>query len=151
MTKGMFSKSNPHAQKNTKKGRAKKQAEPPPIPKKILAVLGRLFDAEVARKFNISNAKAKAYREQAGIPPVCKPCRLAERKGKVNECPIHSDIGQQRRAEESARVEAAIQWEKEHGPTWEEKMQELERLTASSRKHADAVDELLRRPMDTGL
>ena len=115
-----------------------------PVPEEIYPHLGKLFDSEVARKFSISNAKAKAYREQAGVPPVCRSCRLAERKGRVNECPIHSDIGKQRRAEEAQRVEAAIQWERDNGPTWAEKLKELKRREASARTHADRADALLR-------
>ena len=56
------------------------------IPAKIRPHLGQMFDWEVAVKFQISQTEARRYRVDAGLDPVCKVCRKAQREGVRNTC-----------------------------------------------------------------
>jgi len=72
------------------------------IPSEIEPHLGQMFDWELANKFGISHSKARSYRVEAGIPPVCKVCRRAAIEGTKNPCVTHS-------VEAKERKEAALE------------------------------------------
>jgi len=71
------------------------------IPSEIEPHLGQMFDWELANRFGISHCKARNYRVEAGIPPVCKVCRRAAIEGTKNPCVTHS-------VEAKERKEAAL-------------------------------------------
>lgn len=108
------------------------------VPFEMRELLGKRFDAEIAQMFGVSHAKARRYRMQAGLAPVCRTCRLAEVKGVVNRCPQHSDEGAAALAERVKRPAAS-------GPTdWAALEARLAVLDASAQRHADECDRLRR-------
>jgi hypothetical protein len=134
-------RSNPHEKKRVKKrGRKAKELVVPP---RIREMLGKRFDSEIAQMFRITHAKARQYRVESGIPPVCRNCRLAESKGKVNRCPHHSVEGRATRAEEADRVEKSMAWEQENPIDWEAEEARLVAMKIERRRREDEVDRLL--------
>jgi len=108
------------------------------VPFEMRELLGKRFDSEIAQMFGVSHGKARRYRIQAGIAPVCRTCRLAEVKGVVNFCPQHSDEGVAARDERLKRPAPS-------GPTdWAKLEARLAVLDASAKKHADECDRLRR-------
>lgn len=80
------------------------------IPSEIAPHLGQMFDWELANKFGISHSKARNYRVEAGIPPVCKVCRRAAVEGTTNPCVTHSVEAREKKEAALLEVrEAALQ------------------------------------------
>lgn len=80
------------------------------IPGEIEPHLGQMFDWELANRFEISHSKARNYRVEAGIPPVCKVCRRAAIEGTKNPCVTHSVEAKERKEAALLEVrEAALQ------------------------------------------
>ena len=80
------------------------------IPGEIEPHLGQMFDWELANRFKISHSKARNYRVEAGIPPVCKVCRRAAIEGTKNPCVTHSVEAKERKEAALLEVrEAALQ------------------------------------------
>ena len=133
---------NPHERKREEK-KKEKSIKSLSIPPEMLEMLGKRFDSEIAQMFRITHAKARQYRVESGIPPVCRNCRLAESKGKVNRCPHHSVEGRAERAEEADRVEKSMAWEQENPIDWEAEEARLVAMKIERRRREDEVDRLL--------
>lgn len=134
-------RSNPHEKKRAmKRGRKTEELVVPP---RIRELLGKRFDSEISLMFGITHARARQYRVELGIPPVCRNCRLAESRGKVNRCPHHSVEGRAKRDQEAERGEKFMAWEQENPIDWEAEEAKLATLQASRRKHEAELDRLL--------
>lgn len=73
-------------------------------PDDVAPLLGKMFDTEIGVMFGMPGGKVRAWRVAAGIPAVCRTCRLAQRAGRVNRCPRHTQAGKAAQARElSAR------------------------------------------------
>jgi hypothetical protein len=134
-------RSNPYEKKRVKK--KKKNIKSLSIPPEIQEMLGKRFDSEIAQMFRITHAKARQYRVESGIPPVCRNCRLAESKGKVNRCPHHSVEGRAKRSQEAERVEKFMAWEEANPIDWKAEEARLVAMKIELRRREDEVDRLL--------
>lgn len=136
-------RSNPYEKKRVKKKKKKKDIKSLSIPPEMQEMLGKRFDSEIAQMFRITHAKARQYRVESGIPPVCRNCRLAESKGKVNRCPHHSVEGRDERAREAERVEKFMAWEQQNPIDWEAEEARLVAMKVERRRREDEIDRLL--------